>query len=181
MLRNESYIKILLALIVGYLGFMYYVFDRTWADQPWALSVIDFVGLIVPMVRNLKIAPDYSNFWGLTYAGVWLLSPVTFGLGWLTVKKATLDYATAYAKWSAFTRFSLTVVVLCACAYAPFWEVYPDYRDWRQNAMMSSFFGVIYSGGCIMGIPFSFACVLFLYLKFDQSKLTAGAQNGKSK
>ncbi len=186
--QNEyQYHKAIIALIFVYFGLMYYGFDREWADQSWALAVIDFVGSIVPLVRNLKIAPDYSNFWGVTYAGAWLLGPFTFYLGWMAAKHMDPENVARYSKWSKLKLCLVMTFAFFLCIYGFYMQVYPDHRDWRQNAMMGSFFGVVYSGGCVMGIPFVFAYVIKVFHRFcfskteNDSHLIQGGQNGKPK
>lgn len=74
--KESHYIKAPFVLVVAYVTFMHYFFPHEWADAPLAQALVNEVAGLVPALSLLKTyAPVYTPYWGVFYAGFWLMIP----------------------------------------------------------------------------------------------------------
>ena len=168
MLTTESGCnKVIFGLIFGYLAGMYFLFDPSWADTPFLTQLVEKVGSVVPMVRELQNLPNYSNYWGLVYSGVWLLAPVMGYLGWRlgAVSTSMSDKMAVWASQSSIKLLLLYLFIAGLCIFAAFWPIDTQHIGWKDRALTGSFFRFLLAGGCFMYVPTAFVQVTRVFVR----------------
>jgi len=168
MLTTESGCnKVIFGLIFCYLAGMYFLFDPSWADTALVAQLVEKVGSIVPMVRELQNLPNYSNYWGLVYSGAWLLAPVTGYLGWRLggVSSRMNDKMAALASQSPIKLLFLYLFIAGLCVFAVYWPIDANYLGWKDRAFTGGFIRFILVGGCIMYVPTAFVQVTRCFVR----------------
>lgn len=168
MLTTESGCnKVIFSLIFGYLAGMYFLFDPSWADTPFVAQLVEKVGSVVPMVRELRNLPNYSNYWGLVYSGIWLLAPVMGYLGWrlAPVSVRMNEKMAALASQSSFILLLLYLLIAGICIFAVYWPIDANYLGWKDRAFTGSFGRFILMGGCMMYVPTAFVQVTRCFVR----------------
>lgn len=136
-LRNsDNYPFISWGIIVCYVIFMSYLFPRAWADTDQALSLVDTISAIVPMLRDIQKIPSYNHYWGVFYALFWVIAPILMALGFVT---AFLLKGKRLEAFQDKSWYELSYLFVVSTAFSSFLFIFPDVgtRPWF-NEMSSN-------------------------------------------
>ena len=155
--KRRDYEFVLIALPILYTLLMSFFFKPEWADSKWAVSLIDRVAAVVPVVRNIKnYLPAYSNYLGIFYAGCWLFAPLALVVGWHMEKylnpQNSIVNTSLWAEVDPSHLFKyiigLGILIFLFCM-----PIQPNMNDWRQNALSGGLMGRAFNAFIFMATP----------------------------
>ena len=145
---------ILIAIAIIYTSIMSFWFDPKWADSGWAISLVENISRVIPVVKNIKNSlPGYSNYIGLFYAGIWLLAPFTIYLGWMMEKNPNvkiINQSLLPSDPSHLFKYFVALGILIFLVYMP---ISTENRDWQQDLLTEGFFGMGISSFIFISVP----------------------------
>ncbi|MBS1175539.1 MAG: hypothetical protein H6R05_1670 [Burkholderiaceae bacterium] len=163
---QRDYEIALIVLAVTYTFIMSFWFEAKWADSKWAISLIEKIGRIIPVVNNIKNSlPGYSNYIGLFYAGIWLLAPFTIYLGWMMEKNPNVKVINQNLLPSDPSHLFKYFVALGILIFLICMPISPTHQDWQQDLLTKGFFGMGFSSFIFISIPAYLTVVLKKIIK----------------
>ena len=151
---QRDYDIALITLAIVYTSIMFFWFDPKWADTVWANSLVENVGHVIPVVKNIKnFLPAYSNYIGLFYAGAWLLAPVTICLGWIMEKNPNVSAVNQKLLPSDPSHLFKNVIALGLLIFAINMPISATHTDWQQDLLTKGFFGMAFSSFIFISVP----------------------------
>lgn len=112
--RKESlFLWALFLIVLVHVLFMTYFFPHEWADTPRALSFIQNVASVVPVVANvIQHAPaPNTNYWGMFYAVFWTEAPFFLLLGFISSFFLNQDQYEKMVIQTSKTRLIVTILI----------------------------------------------------------------------
>ena len=159
---QHDYDVALITLAIVYTFIMSFWFDPKWADSPEAIELVKTIGTFVPFINNLQIMPNYSSYIGFFYAIIWLLAPVMFVFGWMSIVFAGTQFIADRNNMPRLKFWGSTFIGLFILCFMFDMKVYPDYSDWRQNQLTGGFWSKAISSFIFFGIPYGFGMLFRL-------------------
>lgn len=136
------------ALYAIFLSVMFGFVPRELAAEPLAVSFMDSMAHVVPMLDQLPKTPGYDPFLRFYYAVLWLISPVAGLVGlW-----AGLDYLVKHDRYARIKSPNRMLVwsLLFWCFLLVFAAIWPvadgGVPSWRDHGLVSSIFGIALRG-----------------------------------
>jgi len=164
------------ALYAAFLWIMFGLVPREFAAEPLAVSFANLMARGLPMLDQLSKIPGYDPFLRFHYAVLWLISPVAGLAGW----RAGLGYLVEHDRYARIKSPSRRLAwgLLFWCAGLLLMAIWPVVEggppSWRDQTLVSSVFGVGFSGACILAFWFFIGAtlgVLWMRARIDRNIL----------
>ena len=140
-------------LLIGYIAFMLFIFPKEWALTSQVDKFVEAVSNMVPMLRHYRHAKEYDKFFGVFYAGFWMLSPIWLFLGWM-ISYCYFLTTKGYERLQNLSALKMTLSVFFTHALLIFFWASPIYENTSRLQSMSiaqELFEIFKSWGTIAG------------------------------
>ena len=150
--KESHYFYVATIIVCGYVYFMNYLFNASWAGSEAALGLIGMMEIVVPSIRQLHDnAAEYTNYWGIFFSIFWLTSPIYWLLGFLGASKLSLERHRKLVLET--TIFRVVCVFLMAVFCFGFLFAFPIFGGMYYVRQTSHFFPVLaLSWWAVMGV-----------------------------